>query len=80
METRDRLRKLSRYELVELIYDLRRDNIALEKRCREAELRLAQIDQLGGEDSLAGRLERMEALLSAIRARVEGGSGPTGEA
>ena len=67
METRDRLRKLSRYELVELIYDLRRDNIALEKRCRE-----------GGVDVSAVWIQ--EGLLAAIRARVEGGSGPSGEA
>ena len=44
------------------------------------QLRLAELDQLGGEDSLASRLERMEGLLAAIRARVEGGSGPSGEA
>ena len=73
METRDRLKKLSRYELVELIFDLRQDNVALEKRCREAELKAARLEQLSGDDSLGDRLGRVEALLHQIQERLDSG-------
>ena len=72
MEIKDRLRKLSRYELVELIYDLRRDNVELEKRLREAEIKVSELEQLGGGDTLSGRLQRMENMLEAIERRVTG--------
>ena len=72
MEMKDRLRKLSRYELVELIYDLRRDNVELEKRLRDAEIKVAELEQLGGGDTLSGRLQRMENMLEAIERRVTG--------
>ena len=72
MEMKDRLRKLSRYELVELIYDLRRDNVELEKRLREAEIKVSELEQLGGGDTLSGRLQRMENMLEAIERRVTG--------
>ena len=72
MEMKDRLRKLSRYELVELIYDLRRDNVELEKRLREAEIRVSELEQLGGGDTLSGRLQRMEDMLESIERRITG--------
>ncbi|MBQ8109782.1 MAG: hypothetical protein IJ124_06480 [Clostridia bacterium] len=71
MEKRDRLKKLSRYELVELIYELRQDNVELEKRCREAELKVAELEQLTGKDSLGERLGRMEGLLRTIQGRLD---------
>lgn len=70
METRDRLKKLSRYELVELIYDLRRDNVELDKRLRQAEIRIAELEPNDARTALEERLNGMERLLQQISDRL----------
>ena len=66
MKTRNSLRRLSRIELVELIYDLRRDNVALEQRCQELEGRLSELET-NPEEDFSSRLEDIENLLQKIR-------------
>ena len=70
MEMKDRLKKLSRYELVELIYELRTDNIELEKQLKEAERQLAEKP---GADTAAfeERLSAMEDCLGKICERLK---------
>lgn len=63
------LNKLSRYELVELIFQLRKENLDLQNRCVELEERLAHSDEL--LDVLAQRsdaeaLRRIEAMLTTL--------------
>ena len=70
MEMKDRLKKLSRYELVELIYELRTDNIELENQLKEAEKQLAErpaADTAAFEE----RLSAMEAQLGKICERLK---------
>lgn len=58
-------RKLKRVELVELIYELRKDNVALEKRCQGLEARLAEsenqleVSLRQPEESVLARIESM---------------------
>ena len=65
MEMKDRLKKLSRYELVELIYELRTDNIELERQLKEAE---RQLSERPAADTAAfdERLSAMEDCLGKI--------------
>ena len=78
METRDRLKKLSRYELVELIYDLRRDNVELDKRLREAEIRIAELEPNDARTALEERLNDMERLLRRISEQLGAEDAPRG--
>ena len=45
METKKKLSRMSRYELTQLIYDLRRENVALQERCKAAEARVAELER-----------------------------------
>jgi len=69
MEARDKLRKLSRYELIELIYELRKDNIALETQLREAESRQAAA-QPDNADRLDQRLCAIEQALERLEEQL----------
>lgn len=63
-------RKLKRLELVELIYQLRKDNLDLRKRCRELEKQLRKAEKIalaGGSQVSEERLERIEQMLADIR-------------
>ena len=62
-------RKLKRMELVELIYQLRKDNLAQRKRCEELEKQLAKTEEqlkasMAGHNS--DRLQRIEGMLSEM--------------
>ena len=82
MRSRDKLSKLSRLELVELIYDIRRDNVSLQKRCKRLEEKLTQLREKAREESgneqdekfafMSERLDHMEDLLRDIRRQVIG--------
>ena len=85
MKRREKLSKLSRLELVELIYDIRRDNVALEKRCKKLEERLELARQRvnAEEESEASemedrfntfgeRLDSMEDMIRDIRRQLVG--------
>ena len=63
------LNKLNRYELVELIFQLRKENLDLQGRCAELEERLAHSTQM--LDELVQRcdaeaLARIEAMLASL--------------
>ena len=75
MEIRDKLSKLGRYELVELIYELRKSNIALEKRCEAAELRVAELERSGARVELEERIKSLERLISELQAHMDDVSG-----
>ena len=64
MSDRSKLSRLSRLELVELIYDIRKDNLALEKQCRKLEKQLGALQEREmygkGESGLDERLSEIE--------------------
>jgi|GEM_PF-5681003 len=74
MKARNKLKKLSRIELVELIYEIRKENVALDKRCRKLERRMAELLEQeyepGGD--LTTRLDGMEDMLREIRRQLTG--------
>lgn len=60
-------RKLKRLELVELIYQLRKDNLSLTRRCEELERQLRSAEKMAqayadrSDDEALGRIESMLA-------------------
>ena len=67
------LKKLKRIELVELIYQLRKDNLAQQKRCEELEEQLCRTEEQlqacmarTDEDTLL----RIESMVSELYSRV----------
>ena len=79
METSDKLRKLSRLELVKLIYELRKDNLALQERCRKAETRVAQLERGSARGELEGRLYALERILYDVKDHMDDVSGQKAE-
>ncbi len=67
-------RKLKRLELVELIYQMRKENIDLRKRCKELERQLGRAEQMAAayaSRSDEEQLQRIESMLMDIqRARL----------
>lgn len=62
-------KKLKRLELVQLIYELRKDNIAQRKRCEELEKQLKRTEELLRESANRPEgeaLQRIESLLVEI--------------
>ena len=70
VRARKQLGKLSRSELVQLIYDIRKDNIALEERCDRLEKQLADAEARMLSDETNSRLTNIEGVLRAIDARL----------
>ena len=70
VRARRRLGKLSRSELVQLIYDIRKDNIALEERCDRLEKQLADAEARMLSDETNSRLTNIESVLRAIDERL----------
>ena len=67
-------RKLKRVELVELIYELRKDNVALEKRCQGLEARLAESEsqlEVSLRQPEESVLTRIESMMDDIRGVYE---------
>lgn len=63
-------RKFKRLELVELIYQMRKENIDLRKRCKELERQLARSEQMAAayaKRSDEEQLQRIESLLMDIQ-------------
>ena len=61
-------RKLKRLDLVELIYQMRKENIELNKRCKELERQLARAERMAQSYASAGQadadqLNRIEEML-----------------
>lgn len=68
METNGRLSRLSRYELVKLLYDLRKENLALQERCEKAEARVAELERSNNaSDEMQGRLMALERLVLGMK-------------
>ena len=63
VRARKQLGKLSRSELVQLIYDIRKDNIALEERCERLEKQLADAEARMLSDETNSRLTNIEGVL-----------------
>ena len=64
-------RKLKRLDLVELIYQMRKENIELHKRNKELERQLARAEQMAKSYASAGRsdveqLNRIEEMLASL--------------
>lgn len=62
--------KLKRLELVELIYQLRKDNLEWRKRCKELERKLRKAEKMAvayAANSNNERLERIENILEDIQ-------------
>lgn len=70
VRARKQLGKLSRSELVQLIYDIRKDNIALEERCERLEKQLADAEARMLSDETNSRLTNIEGVLRAIDERL----------
>ena len=70
VRARKKLGKLSRTELVQLIYDIRKDNVALEERCERLEKQLADAEARMLSDETNSRLNNIEAVLRAIDERL----------
>ena len=70
VRARKQLGKLSRSELVQLIYDIRKDNIALEERCDRLEKQLADAEARMLSDETNSRLTNIAGVLRAIDARL----------
>ena len=67
---RNKLGKLSRTELVQLIYDIRKTNVALEERCERLEKQLADAEARMLSDETNARLNNIEEVLRAIDERL----------
>ena len=64
------IRKLKRLELVELIYQLRKDNLEWRKRCKELEKQLHKAEKMAAAYAMRSddeRLLRIEAMLAEIQ-------------
>lgn len=67
-------RKLKRLELVDMIYQLRKDNLEQRRRCQELERQLAQAESMlqayasNGNEEALGRIEEMLEKLCGIQA------------
>ena len=73
MKDRSKLSKLSRMELVELIYEIRRENVTLTKRCRRLEKQVLALQNAAAPaDDLDVRLDGMEDMLRDIRRQLTG--------
>ncbi len=74
MKERNRLSKLSRMELVELIYEIRRENVTLSKRNHRLEKQLATLQAAmeaeASSEDLGARLDSMENMLRDIRRQL----------
>lgn len=74
------LKKLKRIELVELIYQLRKENIAQQKRCEELEIQLKKTEEQlqaymnRADDNALERIEGMLAQLCKTTSRQEAGN------
>ena len=68
MRKQNPLKKLSRYDLLGLVYDLRKENEDLTARCEAAEKRVAELEQRADGAAVAARLEEMDKVLREIRA------------
>ena len=83
MSERSKLNKLSRLELVELIYDIRKDNLSLEKQCRKLEKQLDELQAREADEAEGGsvqehldqideRLDGLEDMLRDVRRYLTG--------
>ena len=70
VRSRERLSKLNRSELVQLIYDIRKDNIALEERCARLERQLSDAEARMLSDETNARLDNIENALREIGVRL----------
>ena len=70
VRSRERLSRLNRAELVQLIYDIRKDNIALEERCARLERQLSDAEARMLSDETNARLNNIEDVLRAIDERL----------
>ena len=70
VRSRERLSRLNRAELVQLIYDIRKDNIALEERCARLERQLSDAEARMLSDETNTRLDNIEGALREIGVRL----------
>lgn len=74
MSKQNPLKKLSRYDLLGLIYDIRKENADLEARCEAAEQRVADLEQRADGAAVLAKLDEMEKLLLEMQAELKGRS------
>lgn len=70
-------KKLKRLELVELIYQLRKDNLEWRKRCKELEKQLRKAEKIAAAYAMHSdeeRLLRIEAMLAEIQRAPQAGT------
>ena len=68
METNKKLSRMSRYELTQLIYDLRRENVALQERCEAAEARVAELERNSSAlNEMEERLMTLERIMFDLK-------------
>lgn len=71
MSKQNPLKKLNRYDLLGLVYDLRKENADLTTRCEAAERRVADLEQSADSAAVAERLDAIEKALREIRAGLQ---------
>ena len=72
MKTQNKLSRLSRADLAELICRIQSDNATLEKRCRKLERQLAELQQAKISPEVQETLDDMEDTLRVICRRMSG--------
>lgn len=72
MKAQNRLSKLSRTDLAELINEIRDENEILERECRRLERQIAALQEYEFSDDVEDRLDDMEDMLRTICRRMTG--------
>ena len=71
MKRRDRLSRLSRQELLELIYEVRRENLALERRYKRLRQQVQALEEYQPDEEMEFRLQEMEKMIQIIYRQLD---------
>ena len=71
MKRWDRLSRLSRQELLELIYEVRRENLALARRYNRLRQQVQELEEYQPDDEMEFRLQEMEKMIHTIYRQLD---------